>query len=212
MLIHTNGDYLDRAYLEDLRDAGLDRIHISIYGPDNGRFVDEEIIARIRSLVDRLKLDARQSVSSPGCEYMFHGSCGPLDVGLHAKNYHLEGANRGELVAAGPVRRRSSPCFSPFENFNVDYRGNVLPCCNVYSDNPGHRELLQNNLNDGRSIFEHYSDRPMARWRRAVFRFSPEGFPCDTCSRRDFPELESRGNMTELELLGRELSATPASA
>ncbi|PSB14684.1 hypothetical protein C7B61_02045 [filamentous cyanobacterium CCP1] len=208
LVIHSNGDYLDRDYLEALADAGLTGLNISIYGPNNGEFIDSYILGRMNALAKKLDLSFEMKIEKPRYRYLQAVEFRSMKVQLMAMNYWDTGYNRGELVEAGPQLKRTSPCFYPFQDLTVDWRGNILPCCNVYPDSPEHTQWVTGNLSDGRSIFEHYADSDLVEWRRNLIRFYPKGSPCESCSRLEHPELASPENINVMDQLANELIKT----
>lgn len=206
IIINTNGDYLDFNYLEELQKSGLMSLNISIYGPKNGIFDEQYIVERMSRMADKLELKQKQPSYRKGFGYAIKEYYKDTLINIWGRNIASIGFNRGELVDVGPtVINRSCPCFYPFEDLSVDYRGNVLPCCNVYADLPEHDQYIIGNLNDGRSIFEHYVDQQLVNWRKNLIRFFPKGSPCQTCSRLEFPELVTLKNVNSLENLAQSL-------
>jgi len=204
IIINTNGDYLDFNYLEELQQSGLMALNISIYGPKNGIFDEQYILEKMSRMADKLELKQKQPSHNKGFGYTIREYYKDILINIWGRNIASIGFNRGELVDVGPaVINRSCPCFYPFEDLSVDYRGNILPCCNVYADLPEHHQYIIGNLNDGRSIFEHYVDKQLVNWRKNLIRFFPKGSPCQTCSRLEFPELVTLKNVNSLENLAQ---------
>ncbi|HEB87627.1 MAG TPA: radical SAM/SPASM domain-containing protein [Gammaproteobacteria bacterium] len=199
LFIPTNGDYLNRAFLRELYDAGLRWMSISVYGPNHGVFDDEYVRRRTQRISDELELETAVVVDRPGETYMVRGHYQEMKIDLLGRNFDIAGYDRGGLIKEYSVSNRTSPCFFPFLQMNVDWQGNVVPCCNVYADDPDHAKWVIGNLGDGRSIFDHYADSSLVDWRRNLFGFFHDKEPCSSCSRREFPELATDENVKKFE-------------
>ena len=67
----------------------------------------------------------------------------------------------------------------------MDYTGKVMPCCNLRSDFPEHRDFIVGDLSDGSSsIFDIYAGR-LTNWRHSMIGFDEKKRPCTTCRHRD---------------------------
>ena len=53
-LIYTNGDYLTRAYVQDLADAGLQYMHVSIHMAPDDKYSDVYALDRISEVTTRM--------------------------------------------------------------------------------------------------------------------------------------------------------------
>ena len=204
--ITTNGDYLDFNYLQELNSAGLSGLYINIYGPKNGIFDDQYISSRINKMAIKLGINEVKPSYKKRFGYSLKASHKSTSINISGRDISSIGYNRGELVETGPnVANRSSPCFSPFENLEVDYRGNILPCCNIYPDFSEHSQYVTSSLKDGRSIFEHYANSKLVNWRRNLIRFFPKGSPCQSCSRSELPELVTLKSVDGVNIFAEKL-------
>jgi len=197
--IVTNGDYLDKGYLEELEAAGVQAITVSLYdGHEDGP------PCAILAMADKLGLASEVTHHRGEHSYTGHISHGSCQITIVVRDLNQAGYDRGGLVNIANRPQRTSPCFAPFIDIDIDYHGNVLPCCNVYCDDERHAPYATGNLHDGNSIFEHYTNRATALWRRRLFQFRPSGAAlCLTCSRHEFPMLCTDANIAVLERLRR---------
>lgn len=205
LAIHSNGDYLDREYLEAIEASGLNTLNISIYGPNNGEFIDSFIMRKMAALANKLGLEFDVIYEYSGSRYLWATDFRNMKLQLMANNYWVNGYNRGELVEAGPTIKRTSPCFYPFQDLTVDWRGNILPCCNVYPDKPEHEKWIVGSLSDGRSVFEHYASSELVNWRKNLISFMPQGSPCETCSRLEYVDMANAENIDFLKSISADL-------
>jgi radical SAM protein with 4Fe4S-binding SPASM domain len=176
----TNGDYLTREYLDELRDAGLKGILIMTYLGNEDRFDDDEMLKRMRAKATQLGLSCEFTLECPGVRYNAKLPYEGMEVLMQARNFESIGTDRGKLVDVGPYVR-TSWCSVVFSEVNVDWNGKVVPCCNLRSDAPEHRDYVIDDLSTGHSIFEAYASTTFAGWRKSLFNFDPKKAPCDTC-------------------------------
>jgi hypothetical protein len=184
LLTHTNGDYLHRAYLDDLRAAGLNILRVQVYLGNDDRYDDGKINIRMYRRLTALGLPFQFVSVQPGIRHSARIIYDGMEVTFDARNFDLIGTDRGQLIQLGQPYQRASPCFVPFHNVYIDYNGSIVPCCNIRSDVPAHRPYVVDSLaaeGGGRSIFEAYANSPLADWRRNLFAFGPKQAPCDTC-------------------------------
>ncbi|MGH8556777.1 MAG: radical SAM protein, partial [Methylococcales bacterium] len=66
---YTNGDYLTREYLDELRDAGLNNIYIMTYLGDKQRFSDIKILTRMMRKIAQLGLACEFTEAREGIAY-----------------------------------------------------------------------------------------------------------------------------------------------
>jgi radical SAM protein with 4Fe4S-binding SPASM domain len=43
---------------------------------------------------------------------------------------------------------RKYPCCEPLYFIGIDYNGNIVPCCQIRSDNPSHKDYILGNINE----------------------------------------------------------------
>ena len=206
LYIATNGDYLDREYLEELVDAGVHTISVGIYGPSNAVFDEDYVLGRIYTVARKLGLGNGSKVKKEENLYEIQGLCQGTGIRITARDMNKLGFDRGGLVDVENRQRRTCPCFAPFIDLDIDYQGNFLPCCNIYCDDERHKGYATGNLHDGRSVFDHYTDDRVVSWRKRLFQFHPNIPVCQTCSRKEFPELATDANVKEVAELYKELN------
>ena len=183
LMIYTNGDYLDPAYIEALADAGLDYMHISIHMRKDDQYSDLYAINRMVEISVRSGIAARIGTVRAN-EYMIarmpHAR---MEIELRGINFMRNGTDRGGLLAEmKPAEKRSAPCFFPFAHFHIGFSGNVVPCCHIRSDRPEHAPYLYGNLRDYGSIFQAFASEKAAAWRRELVGPQEKRSPCDSCT------------------------------
>jgi hypothetical protein len=179
---HTNGDYLNRKYLDELKEAGLNRLRIQVYLGNNESFDDRKIITRMERRLKNLGLPYQMISAAHGIRYMAQIVYEGMEVTLDARNFAVIGVDRGQTVKLPQPYARRSPCLIVFQHLYIDYDGTVVPCCNIRSDEPSHAPYLIDKLGENRSIYQAFASRPLAAWRRALIGFGSKNKPCNSCA------------------------------
>jgi hypothetical protein len=191
---HTNGDYLDQEYLDELKAAGLNRLRVQVYLGNNEHFNDEVMRTRLVRRLKDLGLPYEATLVEPNVRYMATVQYPGMEVTFDARNFDAIGVDRGQTIAMPEVYERTAPCFVVFRHLYIDYDGSVVPCCNIRSDEPRHEPYIVDRLATGRSLFQAYANSPLADWRRGLVTFGKKEKPCDTCAYEvppDTPELRA---------------------
>lgn len=178
---HTNGDYLDRPYLDDLHDAGLDALHIQIY-PVGGEAVEPDTaLRRMADTAQKLGLPLIRRATQPGVLMQGRFLYKRMDITITARNFDVSGCRRGNLVDAGGRFQRLSPCPVVFGSLYVDWTGAVVPCCNIRSDAPEHESYVIGTVGRESGIFSLFADSDLVDWRRHLAGWGEKAAPCDQC-------------------------------
>lgn len=191
IFIYTNGDYLNRSYLDELYEAGVRGIRASAYS-NTPEF-------------DRLKMETvlRRRIEKLGYPYTF-GSWGKTlyaDVHAYSDLYFTyvstdfsvgEGptmaGNRGGALPVDLDYERRSPCVIPFREFHVEWDGTLMPCCNLRSDLAPHAGCSLGRLTESSDIFLAWSNSDYVRWRRELIGYEKKTGACAACSFQLVPE------------------------
>jgi hypothetical protein len=179
---HTNGDYLNRKYLDELKEAGLNRLLVQVYLGNKEPFDDRRVLVQMERRLLKLGLPYRMIGAASGVRYMAHVIYEGMEVTFDARNFAVIGVDRGQTVRLPSVYERQSPCLMVFQHLYVDYNGAVVPCCNIRSDEPGHAPYVIDRLGEDRSIYQAFACSPLAAWRRALIGFGPKQKPCNSCA------------------------------
>ena len=179
---NTNGDYLTPALLRDLANAGLRSLNIQIYLGNDDRYDQARMRAKLLRTIDQLQLNAPIVRDEPGVWLEARTEASGIRMRLYARNFEVNGCNRGDSVPIQIAYRRTSPCLSPFHHVYIDFNGTVMPCCNLRSDVPGHANAAIADLNSAHDLFLVYGSETMAAWRRSLVGFDRKSGHCATCS------------------------------
>lgn len=195
---HTNGDYLDRSYLEELRNAGLNTLKVQTYLGNKRKFSDADILTRMSRQLNDIGFPYKFTVVSPGVRYMAAVRVRGMDVTVDARNFDVIGVDRGQTVSLPQKYERISPCLVVFQHLYIDYDGSVVPCCNIRSDEPRHKQYVVENLSNGTTIFEAFANSALTDWRRSLLRYGKKKPPCNTCAYEALPDSAYLRAKTEL--------------
>lgn len=184
--ITTNTDHLTPIVLDRLRNIGLNVVYMSIYLKKDEQWTPELAYNYSELLAKKLGIHILSKYKTPlqlFCNYSYKG----LILRSICSNWNEYGTDRGGSIKQYS-KLRLGPCRDPFETFVIDHTGAVLPCSNLRSDLPQHRNFIIGNLSiPNISIFDIYTGKLVA-WRRNLLGFGKKVFPCETCKHRDIPE------------------------
>lgn len=181
--LNTNGDFLAMRDLHRLAECGLNEMKIMCYLPKGVEFTSANAITHCKRFLDRHQMEATIDPSSSESEVIYKiRTESDLAISLHAENYSVVGlgSDRGGVIPELSGARRILPCFAPFFELNVDYSGDVAPCCNMNSDVPQHRLCVLGNVNT-QSLIEVFFGAFAVMFRRACASPQPDHQPCRHC-------------------------------
>ncbi|MGH3796859.1 MAG: radical SAM/SPASM domain-containing protein [Pseudonocardiaceae bacterium] len=182
LFVNTNGDYLDRALLEQLFCAGLDELKVMRYLPAGRPFTTDEGARSCEALLTALGLPGRLVTYEPEVIVYYEADLPwPGALSVRAESYTLRGCDRGGTLAHLAGERRLLPCHAPTYELNIDFDGSVVPCCNMRSDAPLHQPYVLGNVTDT-SLADIYFGARARSIRGVVARPSPNLPPCLTCT------------------------------
>jgi MoaA/NifB/PqqE/SkfB family radical SAM enzyme len=179
---NTNGDYLTPHYLGELAAAGLRSLNIQVYLGNDDRYDHERMRARLARTIEQLQLSAAIVRDEPNVWLEGTAETSGIRIRIYARNFEVNGCNRGEIVPIQLAYRRTSPCLSPFHHVYIDFNGKVMPCCNLRSDVPGHGSAVVDDMNTANDVFLIYASQTMAAWRRSLVGFEQKAGHCAACS------------------------------
>ena len=183
LMVYTNGDYLNKVYLQELAGAGLHYLHVSIHTRFYGRFSEVDALNLMSKLVRRVSRPIQFKRLVPNEFIVAEISHPIIEIEVRAINFQKHGVDRAGLVTLErQVPKRTASCHLVFAHFSVGFSGNVTPCCHVRSDSPENSEYLYGNLDQFDSIFQAWGSQEGAAWRRELITDLPKREPCATCS------------------------------
>ncbi|MEO5347434.1 MAG: SPASM domain-containing protein [Magnetococcus sp. YQC-9] len=181
-MLYSNGDYINRDYLEKLHAVGLSHLTISLHS-NNGLWSESEVQDRLDAISRRLGLALHVEYSLPG-QQMIASLSYKFPIRVMIGNYLVNGSNRGNLmpqIVTYTNDNLNRPCQMPFEDMYIAWDGSILPCCHLHADAPEHQAFKIGNIADFQNLFEAYANSALVDWRRSVIAPTMRRPPCDTC-------------------------------
>jgi hypothetical protein len=183
IMIYSNGDYLEPGLIDELADAGLDYLHISIHLKQGDAYSDLYVLNRINEISVRMGIPTKLTSVKSREHVIGQAPHRKLQIEVRGLNFHVVGTDRGGLIDdIHTAAKRKAPCTFPFIHFVIGYNGMIAPCCHIRSDRPEHASYVYGNLRDYGSIFQAFTSAPAAAWRRELATTLEKRSPCDTCS------------------------------
>lgn len=169
---NTNTDYLTTEIVQDVADIGLGLLKAQLYFDEDEEYTRENICNKMDSLQSKL----------PDIEFVekdtnhWFALVDNMVIVAYSKDFRKVGHNRCDLQVRKP-RKRYHTCGEPIQMFGVNHNGWAVPCCNIRSDYPPHKDVLLGKMDDkpGR-IFELY---------QGVF-LPEDQYPCSTCMGKEW--------------------------
>jgi radical SAM protein with 4Fe4S-binding SPASM domain len=189
VVVFTNGDYLDAAYVAALADAGVNAMLATVHEAPRGTSFADLLRDQDRRLA-RLGLPYVYDMNASGNVRTAHVQTGSgMSLEYVAQDFHRRDENgvlwmqdRGQSL---PVRRgmvRSTPCFMPFVQMQIEWDGELLPCCQIQPDAFAKGQYTLGRLDDASNIFLEWANRNYVQWRRDLFSYAIKKAPCASCS------------------------------
>jgi radical SAM protein with 4Fe4S-binding SPASM domain len=187
--VFTNGDYLDAAYVRELGEAGVTCMLGTIHEAPNGTSFPDLLIDQDRRLA-RLGLPFEYAMNETGNMRVASVDTGtPMQFNYVAQDFHRRDANgvlwmedRGQSLAVERGMVRSTPCFMPFVQMQIEWDGQLLPCCQIQPDAFAKGQYSLGTLTESSNIFLEWCNTQYVQWRKELFSYEIKKSPCSTCS------------------------------
>ncbi|MGX3010636.1 SPASM domain-containing protein [Helicobacter sp. 23-1044] len=179
--IFTNGDYLDRDYLDDLRKAGITLIIMSYYFDKNSEFDAESIKSAMQSKAKKLSLNykvIRNDIEQYELRLLYEG----IYFVYQCWNPRIVGGNRAGSITDERItkKKRDFPCYYPLREIFIDYNGLVMPCCNMRSDVEAHKDFVLGDVSKS-DLFALFMNENFIKIRKDLMSNVPKYAPCEYC-------------------------------
>ena len=180
--IFTNGDYLTKEYLDELKNAEISSIRMAYYLEKNEVFNKKEIIKSMEKIIDKLGLsiDETWCFNDQFIELkLFHKD---IHILYRATDFSRSYNSRGGLIKGinDYIEEKKFQCYYTFDKVSIDYSGNVMPCCHLRSDSDTHKSMILGDLNED-NIFSIFTNNKTANTRKYLSDYSIKKEPCNTC-------------------------------
>jgi len=164
---NTNTDYLTTAIIEAASRTGLNLLKCQLYFDEDEEYTTEAICNKMNKLKEKL----------PGIEFeervknKWFSLVGNMIIIAYPKDFRKVGHNRCDVQVRRPEKRYHT-CGETITMFGINHNGWAVPCCNIRSDYPPHKDVLLGKMDDtpGR-IFELYTGALIPETQ----------YPCSTC-------------------------------
>lgn len=179
--IFSNGDYLNREYLDALADAGASFLLVSYYGTKNEPFdVESYIKPAMAKMGKKLGLSYITYIDTPQ-EYRVSFAYEKMQVFYRSWNPALSGSDRGGVIE--PIKQRSQSvrtkgCYYPLMDMYIDYNGLAMPCCNLRSDVEAHKGYILGDIAK-QDLFDLFMSDKLIAMRQAL---TPDGQKHGACA------------------------------
>lgn len=197
--VNSNGDYLNREYLDMLADAGLNRLWVDIYFPDGEQYSLDTAREYLRKFLGRV--DKRARVVGEVPELHAKLQYDRVEVTTHCRNVAsmrmTDMSDRGDLIPLARPTIRTSPCYAPFKHLVIDWDGSVVPCCQLRSDSEKHAPTVVGRIGQDRCGLVGAYIR-LADWRRGLRAFGPKAPPCRTCNVSEYADTRLTRTLSAL--------------
>jgi len=177
---NTNGDYIDRQYVEDLLEAGLSQLWIQQYLANHERYDHEKMRERAEKKIKKLGLPAKIITDIPECKLEYDLSYKGMIIHIRSRNFEHDGSSRGNTVPIAENYTRTQRCMQVFNNMYIDYNGQVMVCCALRSDVPGQESGIMGNIRDGK-LWDIFSNDKYKPWRNHHKKPGPKKGFCKSC-------------------------------
>ncbi len=155
--LHTNGDYIkDEGTLVKLLTSGLNSVCITIHYPDS--WDHDRQLERLKTFMEKVGVGFLP-LADNGNFIQAAAKAGSTTLSIRTINFQDCGQDRGGTLSGSVLSQfRTKSCGLPRWQINVNYLGEVYPCCNVVPRQEFGGEYCLGSLKDKR-IFDIYSSK-----------------------------------------------------
>jgi hypothetical protein len=112
-----------------------------------------------------------------------------MGFSLWARNFHRRDADgvlwmqdRGQSMSVDKGMVRTTPCYIPFVQMQIEWDGELLPCCQIQPDVFAKGQYSLGRLTGSSDIFLEWTNRNYLQWRCELFSYEAKKAPCATCN------------------------------
>lgn len=178
--INTNGDFLNKDYIFDLRDAGLNELWIQQYLNNDQKYNHDEVKKRMDVKVKKLELKENVLTNIEGFKIEYDLSIKGMTVHIRARNFEFDGSDRGGVLNIAEDYTRTQPCTQVFNNMYIDFNGAIMICCALRSDIKKHESGIMGNISEGK-IYDIFYKKEYDVWRKKHINNEPKLGLCKGC-------------------------------
>lgn len=187
--VFTNGDYLDASYVRELGAAGVSWVMATMHEPPGGATYAEVVEAQER-FIQRIGLPHTVVSDEPEVARLVYLQTGTaMGFSLWARNFHRRDSDgvlwmqdRGQSMPVDKGMLRTTPCYIPFVQLQIEWDGELLPCCQIQPDVFAKGQYTLGRLTAASDIFLEWTNRNYLQWRNELFSYEAKKAPCATCN------------------------------
>ncbi|MEI0795564.1 SPASM domain-containing protein [Brachyspira pilosicoli] len=181
LLIATNGDYLNREYLDELVSAGVNDIGLSYYFPNGEEFNIEKAKIECDKMSKKLGIKYNVKICNDNqyyADFIYPG----ITFEYRVINFRNIGFNRAGTIEILTDESfiRNTPCYFPFGHIFIDYNGSCMPCCHMRSDVDEHKPYILGDINKN-NLFEIFTNNNYINMRLHLYSNINKKGPCSHC-------------------------------
>jgi MoaA/NifB/PqqE/SkfB family radical SAM enzyme len=190
--VFTNGDYMDRRYVDSMDRLGVAVVEATVHAGPGGRTDIASLIVEQDRRMAELGLEftvtpedglaQKYRVATARCPGGMVLVINAHDFLRVDKTGNTWASDRGGSVAIEREHRRWMPCLSPFVEMEIEWDGTLLPCCQINNDAFSHRDYVMGTLRPDSDLFLAWAAPTYVKWRIAMSSTDPKPAPCTTCS------------------------------
>lgn len=183
--IFSNGDYLTRQYLDELKNAGMSYMVMSYYLKKGETFDKNKVLKpAMQKMAQKLNLKYEVTIDTPqeyGITFEYPG----VDYVLYrCWNPDASGFDRGGVIKEFSQREtkiRDYGCHFPLQSIYIDYNCLAMPCCHLRSDIDSHKDLILGDVSK-QDLFSLFSSSRYIQIRQLLTPNTQKCGPCATCT------------------------------
>lgn len=180
---NSNGDYLTKEMLEQLGEAGLKEIQITMHFAPGEVYEDDLAKDKIDAFFRRVGIPYEIKAMRAGHNITVDFIYNNVRMLVLTNNWAEDGNSRGGVVESLNIDNRVFPCATPFRELVIDVEGDMRRCSNMF-----YTEESMGNLKDI-SMVDFFLSEEMTRLRRNLIFFNQERvLPCNTCNTFDYSQ------------------------
>ncbi|MBR1728692.1 MAG: radical SAM protein [Selenomonadaceae bacterium] len=190
LLFNSNGDFLTKDLLNELFEAGLNLIIVTLQTNPGKCYIDsdkrEEMLKFLHKIGIPEYFEKRTEILEKNIT--IKATLKPHNqINIYCNNWQTYGNDRGGVLKELSKEVRAIPCTKPFREIFVKYNGVITPCCNIYFNlNPIYGDLYNN------SLIDIYFSKNMIDFRKKLFSFGDKSGYCTFCNTPDNAEFKTK--------------------
>jgi MoaA/NifB/PqqE/SkfB family radical SAM enzyme len=193
--MNSNGDYLTKDKLIQLKNAGMSEILVTMHTQKNEVYDDKKQQVRLDDFINKLELNDLKELTNfeenknISYEIKWEG----VRILAVSNNWGSYGNDRGGELEKLSVESRDTPCLVPFREIVVDYNGLAVICWNVFRNISNKIGQIGEN-----GLIDIYFDKAAVDLRREMLVDGPKKGIHRTCNVPSYTNFSTSENRKRL--------------